>query len=61
MIYDKVKEICNRQGVSVGYVEKTAGLGNGTISKWNDSSPSVDRLVAVANVLNVSLEELVKE
>ena len=40
-IYDKIKKICKEKGLSVTYVEKKAELGNGLISKWNDSVPSV--------------------
>ena len=58
MIYDKIKEICKAQGISVTAVEKEAGLGNGTISKWNDVSPTVDNLKAVARVLKVKVDKL---
>ena len=51
MIYDKIKTICNSKGISIRSVEKEAGLSNGAISKWNDASPTVDKLQAVAKVL----------
>lgn len=59
MIYDKIKEICKEKGISVSSVEKEAGLGNGAISKWNESSPTLERLQAVANVLKVKLDVLI--
>lgn len=59
MIYNKIKEICKTQGVSVASVEKEAKLSNGAISKWNESSPTIDNLQAVANVLKVKVDELV--
>lgn len=59
MIYDKIKEICKTKGFSVMSVEKKAGLSNGSIRKWNTSSPTVDSLKAVANVLGVRVEELI--
>ena len=59
MIYDKIKEICNEKGVSVSSVEKAAGLGNGAISKWNKSSPTLDNLNAVARVLKVKVNKLI--
>lgn len=61
MIYDTVKDICKQKGVSVTSVEKLAGLSNGAISKWNESSPTVDNLKAVAKVLKVSVNKLIKE
>lgn len=59
LIYDTIKEICQKKGLSVSSVEKEAGLSNGAISKWNDSSPTVDRLNAVAKVLNVKVDCLI--
>lgn len=59
MIYDKIKELCRERGTSVAAVEKKAKLSNGTIRKWNKSSPTVDNLQAVAKVLKVGMEELV--
>lgn len=56
MIYNKIKELCKEKNVSVGQVEKRAGLGNGTISKWNDSKPTVDNLLAVAKELGKPME-----
>ena len=61
LIYDKIKEICKSKGVSVGSVEEKAGLSNGAISKWNDASPTVDKLNAVAKVLNVKVDSLIKQ
>ena len=59
LIYDKIKEICNEKGVSVRQIEIEAGLPNATINKWNDSSPTVKNLKAVADVLKVKIDKLV--
>ena len=59
MIYDIIKEICLKKKKSISSLEKAAGLSNGSISKWNESSPTVDKLMAVADELEVSLEELI--
>lgn len=58
LIYDRIKEICKERGVSPSSVEKKAGLGNGAITKWNSFSPSVKNLKAVADILDVSVNEL---
>lgn len=55
LIYDKVKEICKEKNISISSVEKKAGLGNGAITKWNNSSPTVDKLKAVADVLEIDV------
>lgn len=61
MIYDRIKEICKRKGVSVNYVEKKAGLSNGIISKWNLCSPTVENVQAVAKVLECTVDDLLHD
>ena len=61
MLFDKIKAICAEKGMSISLLERTAGLGNGTIDGWNDSSPRLDKIMAVAKVLEIPLEELIKE
>ncbi|MBQ8279705.1 MAG: helix-turn-helix transcriptional regulator [Roseburia sp.] len=58
MIYDKIKEVCKAKGLSVTQVEKQANLSTGAISKWNESSPTVENLKAVADVLGTTVDEL---
>lgn len=58
-IYDKIKKLCEEKGVSVRQVEAAAGLKNGAISKWNESSPTVKSLKAVADVLKVKVDKLI--
>lgn len=59
LIYDKIKEICEAKGMSVRQVEISAGLKNGAISKWNESSPTIKSLKAVADVLKVKVDKLI--
>jgi hypothetical protein len=56
--YDNIKDICKKRGLSIRYVEQTAGLSNGIIAKWNDSSPTAENLKAVADVLKVKVDTL---
>ena len=61
MIFKNIERICAEQGKSIRSVELEANLGNGTLSKWDTSSPSVKNLSAVASVLGVDISELLKE
>ena len=56
--YDNIKDICKKRGLSIRYVEQTAGLSNGIIAKWNDSSPTAENLKSVADVLKVKVDTL---
>jgi transcriptional regulator with XRE-family HTH domain len=61
MVYDNIKSIAEKKGMSIAEIEKKAGIGNGTIGRWSESYPNVDSIVKVAKVLSVSINTLVKE
>jgi len=60
MIYDNIKAIADKKGLSIAEIEKRAQIGNGIIGKWKESTPNVDSLVKVANVLNVNISILLE-
>lgn len=60
MIYDNIKAYAKRQKKSIRELERVAGLTNGTIGKWNEVSPRVDNLHAVACELGVTVDALLK-
>ena len=55
---DKVAELCRQQGITIRELERRAGLSERTIQHWDKSEPSGAKLYAVANALNVPIEEL---
>lgn len=61
LLYENIKKEAKQQGLSIFALEKRAGIGNGVISSWKQSSPTLDKLIAVANVLNVSISDLLNE
>lgn len=61
MVYENVKYLCSKNGVSITQLEKKLGFGNGTIGKWKNSSPSVENAKAVSDFFNVSIDSLVSE
>ena len=61
MIFDNIKTMCEERGMSISALERKAGLGNGTISGWSESSPRLEKIMAVANVLGVTIEDLIKK
>lgn len=61
MVFENVKKLCDKKGMSISQLEKEAGLGNGTIGGWRNSAPRVDSLQAVAKVLKVKMEKLLQE
>lgn len=59
-LYEKVKAFAEAKGYSIAALEKAAGIANGTIGKWRESSKGVtlNSVKSIANVLEISIEEL---
>ena len=58
-IYLRIKEMCEKEGISVAELERICGIGTKTIFKWNVSSPSVDKLQKIADHFGVSVDYIV--
>ena len=56
---ERLEKTAQERGVSFFRVERDLQLGNGTIKRWAEQSPRLDKLVSVAKYLNVSLDYLV--
>lgn len=53
---ERLLAIIKQKGLSVNAVEKQLGFGNGAIKRFSTSSPSVDKIIALSNFLNVTVE-----
>lgn len=56
MLYDKIKALCEKKGISIYECEKRAGIANGVIGSWRNSKPMLDTIAAVAKVLEVPVD-----
>lgn len=57
----KIRQLCKEQGKTLFSLEQECGLGNGTIHKWDRSSPSIVKVRVVADALGVSVSYLIGE
>ena len=57
-LIDRIEQAIQRKGVTFNRVEHDCGLGGGTIKRWTRQSPRFDKLIAVAQYLDVSLDYL---
>ena len=55
-ILDKIKVLCNQNGISLTQLEKNLSFSNGILCKWANHSPSVENLKKVSDYFNVSIE-----
>lgn len=60
MLYDTIKQICAKKGISVGSIEKALQFSNGSICKWNESEPGIRKVQKVADYLGVPIKKLLE-
>ena len=59
-IFENVQHLCKKKDdMKISHLEKELGLGNGSIRRWNDSSPSADKLQKAADFFDVSTDFLI--
>lgn len=58
-IVSKIKLLCAEHGLSLAQLERVLNFGNGSMSRWNKSSPSISKVRKVAEYFNVSLDYLI--
>lgn len=59
-LYDRIRDICQAKKLTIYDLEKAAGLKENSVYRWNRIRPSVDKVLSVAKVLGVTVEELAK-
>lgn len=52
----EIKKLCKEHGTNIKNVEIAVGLPNGSIRRWDDSSPAIDKVFRVARYFGVPME-----
>lgn len=55
-ILDIVAKLCAEHNITLTELERRLGFGQGSIGKWKDSTPKVDKIIAIANYFHVSTD-----
>lgn len=55
---ERIKDLATKEGLSLPALEAALGFGNSTIVKWDKSTPNAEKLNAVAQFFNVSMDYL---
>lgn len=58
MLYDRIKILADRQGLSISDLSLKMGWSEKAIYSWRRSSPSIDKVQKVADYFNVSTDYL---
>lgn len=59
IIVDSIKKLCKDKSITVSQLEKEIGLSQGLVSKWMNTTPSLDKIIDIADYFHVSLDEVV--
>lgn len=57
-LVEKIRALARQRDLSLPQLEQELGLGNGTISRWRNSSPNTEKLQKIADYFNVSMDYL---
>lgn len=57
---ERISNLVKEKGLSLSAVEKILGFGNGAIRRFDKNSPSIDKIIALSNFLNVSIDYIIK-
>lgn len=61
MLFDNVRHLCREKGISITKLEDDLGFARSSVCKWNKNEPGIRKVQKVAEYLEVSIEELLKE
>lgn len=56
--FDRLKFLCDKQGISVNVLEERIGIGRNTLYSWKKKVPSGQNLTKVADYFHVSTDYL---
>lgn len=54
--YEKIKELCEKKGVTISQCERDCGFSKGSLSKIEKNKPNAKRLQTLADYFGVSME-----
>lgn len=54
-----IRKLCKNNDIAISQLENDLNFGAGLISRWNKNSPSIDKIVDIADYFHVSLDEVV--
>lgn len=57
-MWKNIKRLCEKQNITITQIEKDLGFSPGSMSKWRQSSPSIEKVIAVSDYFQVSLDNI---
>ncbi len=60
-IYAKIQRMCRDRNKTIMGLEEELGFPRGSICKWDKNIPSVKKVKAVADALDTTVDELLRD
>ena len=57
-LFEKIKELCQKRGISINSLEETLGYSRNTLYKLKSQKPNAERISEIADYFNVSTDYL---
>lgn len=57
-VYERIESLRKERKLSQGKLEKELGFSNGSVSKWKNSTPTMERLQKIADYFGVTVDYL---
>lgn len=54
----RIKELADKKNVTFAEIERSVGISNGQIRRWDQSSPKIENIKKIADYFNVSTDYL---
>lgn len=61
MLFEKVKQLCKQNGITITELERILSFGNGTIHNWDKVNPSVEKVRLVAEHFSIGIDYLLSD
>lgn len=58
-ILEVLNKYCEKNRTSIRALEEKAGIGNGTIGRWGESTPNLKTLKKISDTTNIPISKLV--
>lgn len=59
LLVKSIREICKVNNITPSQLENELNFGAGLISRWTKSSPSLDKIVEIADYFHISIDKLI--
>ena len=56
---EKIRALCRNSGITLYRLEQLLGFSHNSIRKWDDHSPSFEKVIYVAEYFGISVNDLV--